>query len=156
MKCYAKPLNCQHCHCHIDQWVYDFSINTYGFHLCIPCQKLFENYSVITTRETIQLYFSLKDRGVPAELEKFDGHKAIDIAVVEARVNIEVDGPQHNSDYRQALADLKRTYYSFRKGYLTLRIPNSLVRNNLQETAEYITEFLVLNKGKIGKVSKSA
>jgi hypothetical protein len=36
----------------------------------------------------------LKKREVPAELEKFDGHKTIDIAVADARVNIEVDGSQ--------------------------------------------------------------
>lgn len=38
------------------------------------------------------LYFSLREREVPAELEKFDGYKTIDIAVVEVKVNIEVAG----------------------------------------------------------------
>ena len=77
-----------------------------------------------------------------AEIEKFDGHKTIDIAIVEKRVNIEVDGIHHNANPQQAFADLQRTYFSFLKGYLTLRIPNSLVRNNLEETADMITEIL--------------
>ena len=52
-------------------------------------------------------------------------------------------GGHHNYDYKQALADLKRTYYSFKKGgYLTLRIPNSLIKNNFDETVGYIVEFL--------------
>jgi len=101
-----------------------------------------------TTSETLALYFALRERGVPAELEKFDGHKTIDIAVTDAKVNIEVDGAHHNYDVRQALADLKRTYFSFLKGYLTLRIPNSLVRLNLEETADYITGFLIENRDK--------
>lgn len=101
----------------------------------------------------IELYLSLKFRGVPAELEKCDGHKTIDIAVVDAKVNIEVDGPQHNYKCEQALSELSRTFYSFQKGYLTLRIPNTLIRKNLEETADCITEFLKLSKGKIRKAS---
>ncbi|WP_425269405.1 DUF559 domain-containing protein [Leptospira koniambonensis] len=73
----------------------------------------------------------------------YDGFKHIDIAIPEAKVNIEVDGGHHNFDKKQALADLKRTYYSFKKGYLTLRIPNSLItKENLDETADYIVDFL--------------
>jgi very-short-patch-repair endonuclease len=102
-----------------------------------------------TTAEAIDLYLSLKRRGVPAELEKFDGFKTIDIAVVDARVNIEVDGLMHNSNHKQALADLKRTCYSFQKGYFTLRIPNALIRESLEETADYITDFLMENKNRL-------
>lgn len=91
----------------------------------------------------MKLYVVLRRRGVYAELEKYDGFKTIDIAVTNAKVNIEVDGMQHNYNAGQALADLKRTYYAFRKGFLTLRIPNSLVRNDLDETANFITNFLV-------------
>lgn len=99
-----------------------------------------------STFEAIDLYFALRKRGVPAKLEKFDGYKTIDIAIPEAKVNIEVDGAQHNFNARQALADLKRTYYSFKKGYLTLRIPNCLTKDKaLEETADYITEFLNVN-----------
>lgn len=85
----------------------------------------------------------LRKHGWNASLEKCDGFKHIDIAIVEVKVNIEVDGKQHQ-DSRQALADLKRTYYSFKKGYVTLRIPNVLVRNfaTRVETAKFIDDFL--------------
>jgi very-short-patch-repair endonuclease len=92
---------------------------------------------------------SLKLRGVPAELEKFDGYNTIDIAVVDAKVNIEVDGPDRNYKCEQALSDLQRSLHAFRKGYLTLRIPNALVNENLEETANSIMDFLKLSKLKI-------
>ncbi len=91
----------------------------------------------------------LKRRGVPAELEKWDGKKTIDIAVVEAKVNIEVDGGQHNYNSNQALVDLQRTLYSFKKGYLTLRIPNSLIKRDIQKTADLITEFCVESRDQL-------
>lgn len=108
-----------------------------------------------STLEAVQLYFALKERGVPAELEKYDGFKHIDIAITKAKVNIEVDGGHHNYNNRQALSDLKRTYHSFLKGYLTLRIPNSLVREHLEETADYLTDFLVENRERLKPAHKT-
>ena len=104
-----------------------------------------------TTNETISLYFALRSRNVPAKLELNDGYKTIDIAVPRAKVNIEVDGLHHNYNPRQALADLKRTYYSFLKGYMTLSIPNSVIKWSTDETADYITEILVENKRVTGQ-----
>lgn len=147
MKHYEKMHSCLHCHSYIDETVYTYSTNNYGYELCYTCQSSINLNN--STAEARELYLSLKRRGVPAELEKFDGHKTIDIAVVDARVNIEVDGHQHISNTKQALSDLKRTYHSFQQGYLTLRIPNALIREKLEETADYITTFLLENKNKI-------
>ena len=83
--------------------------------LCIACQEDFKFKSQKATPLAVELYKKLKLRGVPAELEKWDGHKTIDIAVTDAKVNIEVDGGQHNFNANQALADLKRTLFAFRK-----------------------------------------
>lgn len=96
------------------------------------------------TPEARELGRLLRDYGWKVELEKWDGHKHIDIAITEVKVNIEVDGRQHNLSQNQALADLERTYYSFKKGYVTLRIPNVLVRNfaTIKITAEFINKFL--------------
>jgi len=82
------------------------------------------------------------------EYEKWDHHKHIDIAITKSKVNLEIDGPQHNLDPKQALSDLKRTYYSFKKNFITLRIPNCLVSNPqiTKETAEFIHEFLIEGK----------
>jgi very-short-patch-repair endonuclease len=101
-------------------------------------EKQFTSPSKITL-EAQALYYALKDRGIPVELERHDGYKTIDISIPSAKINIEVDGAHHNLNSEQALADLKRTYYSFLEGYYTLRIPNSLLRSHLEETTEYIS-----------------
>jgi very-short-patch-repair endonuclease len=147
MKHYEKMHSCLHCHSYIDENVYTYSTTNYGYELCYTCQSSINLNN--STAEARELYLSLKRRGVPAELEKFDGHKTIDIAVVDARVNIEVDSHQHISNTKQALSELKRTYFSFQQGFLTLRIPNALIREKLEETADYITTFLLENKHKI-------
>ncbi len=147
-----KMHSCLHCNCRIDEKVYKSSIASFGFQLCFICQhslKIDNN----TSAEAIKLYLSLKKREVPAALEKSDGHKTIDIAVEDARVNIEVDGTQHNSNYNQAFSDLKRNCYSFQPGYFTLKIPTSLIREYLEDTADYVTEFLRINKSKIRTAS---
>ena len=94
------------------------------------------------TPEARKLYNALKRERVPAYLEKWDGYKHIDIAIPEAMINIEIDGCHHNLHSNQALADLKRTYHSFKKGYFTLRIPNSLIREHLNEVVDLVIEIL--------------
>ncbi|WP_343522035.1 DUF559 domain-containing protein [Pedobacter sp.] len=119
----------------------------------MPHQKWVKQQELVSTVPAMSLYFALKERGVPAQLEKFDGYKHTDIAIPQAKVNIEVDGGHHNYSNKQALSDLKRTYHSFLKGYLTLRIPNSLVQYHLEETADHITEMLNVNRSRIVKSS---
>lgn len=143
MKTYKTKCVCLDCGAALQQPVYQYSTTQLGLPLCLGCQNVFKEKSQKATKDSLELYLALRRRGVPAELEKWDGHKTIDIAVTEARVNIEVDGMQHNFNSSQALADLKRTFFAFKKGYLTLRIPNSLVRSHLEQTADFITEFLM-------------
>ncbi|PIZ52341.1 hypothetical protein COY26_04760, partial [Candidatus Woesearchaeota archaeon CG_4_10_14_0_2_um_filter_33_10] len=72
----------------------------------------------------------------------------IDVAIPKYGINIEVDGEYHNTRPKQALADLKRTYYSYKKGFFTLRIPNSLVEKHFEECVDLIIEIVNLNKNK--------
>jgi len=136
--------NCLECGINISLSVKHFSIEKYGVPLCIFHQHWIDDMALVSTTESIRLYFALKERGVPAQLEKFDGYKHIDIAIPQAKINIEVDGIHHNYSTSQALSDLKRTYYSFLRGFYTIRIPNSLVRYDdvLEETADYIVALL--------------
>src|SRR5687767_2617594 len=113
MMAYFQKHFCWECSDRIDNRVFAYSFETFGLSLCRQCQVWLNEVAPITTPEAVQLYFELKRRGVPAELEKYDGYKTIDIAVTHAKVNIEVDGGQHNYDSQQALCDLKRTYFSF-------------------------------------------
>jgi len=55
----------------------------------------------------------------------------------------QIDGIQHNQSTHQALSDLKRTFYSMQDGFLTIRIPNILVRNELTETVNYLVELIL-------------
>ncbi|WP_245576603.1 hypothetical protein [Flexithrix dorotheae] len=143
---YSKKIMelCLECGRNISDNVFNFSVKKYGIPLCMEHQNWIDYMETETTFEVIRLYFALKKKGVPAQMEKFDGYKHIDIAIPEARVNIEVDGKHHNYSKKQALADLKRTYFSFIKGYFTLRIPNSLVYEEctLEETADFIVGIL--------------
>jgi very-short-patch-repair endonuclease len=135
---------CIECRRNIYPNEFQYSLEKFGVPLCREHQDWIQFMSTQTTFETIRLYFALKLRGVPAAMEKFDGFKHIDIAIPEAKINIEVDGGHHNYNDKQALADLKRTYFSFLKGYYTIRIPNSLVYNEyiLNETADFIVGIL--------------
>jgi len=144
---------CLECDCSINNDVFKYSTYNFGVPLCRSHQNWVRNQLTqsSTTEEAITLYFALKEYGVPAELEKHDGYKTVDIAIEEAKVHIEIDGGHHNYSSRQALSDLKRTYHSFKKGYFTLRIPNSLVHYNLEETVEYVVELLELNRRRVPK-----
>lgn len=139
---------CLECDCAIDKAVYTYSTNNFGIPLCRPHQQWVKEKEKVSTHHAMQLYFLLKEQGIHAELEKHDGYKTVDIVIEEAKVHIEVDGAHHNFDKGQALADLKRTFYSFKKGYLTLRIPNSLICNETtaRETAKYLADFLEISK----------
>lgn len=142
---YNQSIGCLQCDKNIEPKVFTYSTQNFGHPLCRHCQDWFRDildYSSATD-EAINLYFALKQRGVPAHLEKSDGFKTIDIAVPHAKVNIEVDGGHHNYNSRQALSDLQRTLYSYKKGYSTLRIPNSLAKQDLDKAADLITEYLI-------------
>jgi very-short-patch-repair endonuclease len=142
---YNQHPECVQCEIDIDAKVFSYSTQIFGHPLCRKCQDWFRDileYST-ATNESINLYFALRQRGVPAQLEKSDGFKTIDIAVPQAKVNIEVDGGHHNYNAGQAMSDLKRTLYSYKRGYSTLRIPNSLAKHDLDEAADLITEYLI-------------
>jgi very-short-patch-repair endonuclease len=134
---------CNECKRPISPKAYAWSIEKYGRALCGEHQREARLASKITP-EAKTLGEILKRKGHHVQFEKWDGHKHIDIAIIESQVNIEVDGAHHNLDNKQALRDLKRTYYSFKKGFVTLRIPNCLVSSPkiIQETADFIDEFL--------------
>jgi very-short-patch-repair endonuclease len=63
------------------------------------------------------------------ELEKWDGHKHIDLAIVKAKLNIEIDGSQHHFNPRVAFANLKRAEYSQKKD--TARYEFQILSSNI-------------------------
>lgn len=91
-----------------------------------------------------RLYNELNTLGIKCELEKFDGYKHIDIVITSAFLNIEIDGSHHNLDRTQANSDINRFYFSYIKGYNTIRIPNSLLREeaDIKNTARLIKKMI--------------
>ena len=48
-----------------------------------------------SSKQTLRLYDALCKKGIKAQLEYSDGHKTVDIAILEPHIYIEVDGIQH-------------------------------------------------------------
>lgn len=136
------PHLCLNCNEALSEQEIFHSVNRLGHPLCSTCQHELKAKLEQTSRETVKLYFLLKQRGIEAELEKDDSLNTIDISIANAKVNIEVDQPQTNYHRAKALAELKRRYYSFEKGYYTLRIPNALVAYDQDDAVSFIEEFL--------------
>ena len=131
---------CIKCKNNITDDEYFFSKKQFGKPLCRPHQP---------THEVQKLVKKLKEIcNLEIIYEGFDGYKSVDISIPDAKVDIEVDGLQHTTTKDQALRDLKRTYYSYKNdGYITLHIPNILVRddNTIDEVAVFINNFLEEN-----------
>lgn len=101
------------------------------------------------SKQAFALYLALKENGISAELEKSDGFKKVDIAVDEVNLHIEVDG-QHHHIYEQALTDLKRTIYSLQNDFITIRIPNALIDQNLKRTRNELSDIIRFRQKKAG------
>jgi len=119
---------------------YYFSNKNFGKALCFTHQP---------TSEARLLGKKIEELGQwTVEYEFFDGHKNIDLSIPSAKVDIEVDGLQHALTKEQALADIKRNYYSYKeRGFITLHVPNIVVRDKttIDETARFINNFLEVN-----------
>ena len=98
------------------------------------------------TSHAKKLFVRLKEIGIKARLEVNDKFKTIDIVVADAMVNIEVDGSHHNLIADRAIKDLWRTYYSLKAQYVTLHIPNSAIRHDVETTAKIISRILIERK----------
>jgi very-short-patch-repair endonuclease len=103
----------------------------------------------IPTKEAVALKDALKIRGIRVYIEVSDGYKHIDLAIPRAKLNIEVDGIQHLTNPYQILADLNRGYYSNKRGFNTLHIPNEMIHSHLEKIAEALAEAAKIRENKI-------
>jgi very-short-patch-repair endonuclease len=90
------------------------------------------------TQYARNLWAALKERGVDSITEYSDGHKKIDIAILPAKLYIEVDGIQHFKKFDQVVTDLMRDNYSDQDGFRTIRIPNDAIRENINVIADEV------------------
>ena len=110
--------------------------------------KIIKKHNV-PTQEARDLQEALKQKGVLVYVELYDGHKHIDLAIPRAKINVEIDGIKHLTDPNQILADLSRGYYSHKKGYDTMHIPNEMIRSHLKEISEALAEASKIREKKI-------
>lgn len=120
--------------------------------LCKNCQ---ENDAVKKGEPLTQdLCRALLKRGIQAYIEYWDGIKHVDIGIPKDKIYIEVDGIQHNTDHIQAFQDLGRTYYAFQEGIFTLRLPNSLVSNQFEDTVNFTVNLIKKSRIQLIKLCK--
>ncbi len=129
-------MKCSDCNKELDYEEYRSSKDLLGLKLCeqhrLRIEKLIELNE--TPIEAIQLYYALKEEGVSAMLEWWDGKKSVDIAISRVKLNIEIDCEYHMLTHEQAINDLEEVMHSFKNGFTTIRIPHVLVKYYLKET----------------------
>lgn len=103
-------------------------------------------HTTTPTKQTLELVGALRALGVEVETEYYDGHKRVDICVPKARLYIEVDGMRHYTDPKQILADFRRDHFSDGDDFSTMRLPNELVDEHLQEIANAIAQVVYVKK----------
>ena len=133
-------MNCLECNAELNYLDHRNAMDSLGVELCAKHQDRMK--TVIETHNTpleaVQLYYGLKEVGINAMLEWWDGKKSIDIAISRVKLNIEVDTEYHMMTHEQAMNDLEETMHSFKNGFTTIRIPHVLIRHYLKETVHNI------------------
>ncbi len=122
---------CIICKSKIDKETYNYSNKYFNKALCKNHQG---------TKYHRDLFFALKQRGIPCEFEAYDGHKHIDIAIHDIKLYIEVDGEHHTIDSNQFIADLKRDKFSNEGGYQIRRFTNNIISEHIDEIADNLKE----------------
>lgn len=133
-------MTCVECSKKLDYLEHKNSIDNFGITLCSHHYTRMVNLieQKDTPVEAIQLYYGLKEAGVNAMLEWWDGKKSVDIAISRVKLNIEIDSEYHMLTHEQAINDLERTMHSFKNGFTTIRIPHVLIKHYLKETVNNI------------------
>jgi very-short-patch-repair endonuclease len=75
-------------------------------------------------------------------LEYNDGHKTVDIAILDAKLFIEVDGLQHFTKPEQILRDFKRSHYSDGDDFRTFYVTNQIIEKYLNEVADALVKVV--------------
>ncbi|PIF01399.1 MAG: hypothetical protein CR994_02280 [Maribacter sp.] len=131
---------CLECKKELDYLEHMKSMDILGVALCENHQaRMVELIEMKNTPvEAIQLYYGLKEAGVNAMLEWWDGNKSVDIAISRVKLNIEIDAEYSRLTHEQAINDLEKTMHSFKNGFTTIRIPHVLVKYYLKETVDNV------------------
>lgn len=94
------------------------------------------------SRHATMLYEALCRRGINAELEYYDGHKTVDIAILNAHLYIEVDGIQHFTKPEQIMRDFKRYHFSDGDDFNTFYVTNQIINKYLDEVVDALVKVV--------------
>ena len=94
------------------------------------------------TDQENKLYDALLAKGIKAIQHYYDGHKTVDIAILQAKLFIEVDGLQHFTDPEQIKSDFKRYHYSDGDDFSTFYITNQLVETHLDDVVNALVKVI--------------
>lgn len=94
------------------------------------------------SKQAQALYEALCMRGVVCESEYFDGHKHVDIAVLPARIFIEVDGLNHFVVSEQIIRDFKRSHFSDGDDFRTFYVTNQILDKYLDRVVEALVNVI--------------
>lgn len=92
------------------------------------------------TKEEDLLRKELENLGVRVRSQVPDGHKHIDLAIPDAKINIEVDGPRHWTNANQIVSDLERSHGSDDLGYYTIHISNDHINSEVKKIANALAK----------------
>lgn len=121
----------------------------YKLTLCKICEQKDLRSLHGASTYAIHLYYALKKRRLDAVLQYKEKFKTVDLCIPSAMLHIEVDGSHHNTSAEDAFSDLKRTLYSARDGFFTLRIPNSLIAFKLKKAIDVIVKLTDVRREEI-------
>ncbi|MFT3934945.1 MAG: hypothetical protein QM726_15070 [Chitinophagaceae bacterium] len=114
--------------------------------LCNDCGNQLKDMIAKSTKPTVDLYFSLIKKGIPAHLEKFSGQPITNIHITKASLKIAITNNILLQDSHKALTELINTFHSFKKEMLTIKVPHILVTDHLQQVTSYITAMIKLRQ----------
>lgn len=101
-----------------------------------------------STEHEKKLFDALIKRGVPAVLAHSDGYKTVDIAILPARIYVEVDDLSHFVDPDRIIRDFKRCHFSDGDDFSTFYVTNQIIDHFLDRVADALAEVV---KRKINK-----
>ena len=123
-----KLYYCQECGLSITEGIHEYSQHLLGASLCFLHQRFFKESHA--TYEAKALYFALKDKHIPVELNHSDNEHVVTISV-PGKFHIEVDSTipaLADND----LGDLMSTMYVWKESMPTFHVSQTVVKNTNQ------------------------
>ena len=133
-------MTCLECNKELSYMDHRESMESLGVELCSKHKKRIDKLikSNNTPIAAVMLYYELKAQGESPMLEWWDGNKFVDLAFSRVKLNIEIDDQYEKLTDVQAIDHLQEVMQSFKNGFTTIRIPDTLIKSHLKDTVQNI------------------